>query len=72
MESEAHIGHDNVVNIGKESAGGVISVFSGPESVESSDPADEATLLCKLLVDEGGNGTQGHEPGSLNDVHLLE
>ena len=69
MEMKGHVGHYDVICEGEQSAGGVVSEFSGPESIESSDPTEEATLLGKFFVDEGGEGSEGDEPGPLYEVH---
>ena len=72
MEEEAHVGDDDVVDVGEETIGWVVAELSGSEGIETADPAEDATLLGELVVDEGRNGSQSHEPGPLDEVHLLE
>lgn len=69
MESEAHVRHYDVIDVCKQSAGWVIAEFPGPKGIEFTDPANQPTLLGDLFVDEGGEGTETHKPGSLDEVH---
>lgn len=57
MEEEAHIGDDELVNVGEELIGGMIAELTGSEGVEATDPAQESALLSQLFVDKGGHGT---------------
>jgi len=72
MEEEAHVCDDDVVDVGEQLVGGVVAELTRPEGVEAADAAEQSALLGEVLIDEGGDGAQGHEPGPLNVVHLLE
>ena len=71
MEEEGHVGYDDMVGVCKEFAGGVVAEFSGSEGVESTDSSDESAFFGQFFVDEGGDGSEGDEPSSLYEVHLL-
>ena len=72
MEEEAHVRDDDVVGIGKQFAGWMVAEFSGSEGVETTDSADESALFGEFFIDEGSDGSEGYQPSSLNEVHLLE
>lgn len=72
MEEEAHVGDDDVVDVGEEAVGRVVAELSGSEGIEPADPAEETALLGEFVVDEGGDGSECDEPGPLDEVHLLE
>ena len=61
-----------MVSIGQQFGSGVVAEFTGSEGVEASDPSEDSTLVGKFFVDEAADGSQGNEPGSLDEVHLLE
>ena len=72
MEEESHVGDHEVVDVGEQLVGGVVSELAGTEGIEAADATEQSALLGQILVDEGCDGTQGHQPGPLNVVHLLE
>lgn len=53
MEEEAHVGDDDVVDVGEEAVGRVVAELSGSEGIEPADPAEETALLGEFVVDEG-------------------
>lgn len=72
MEEKAHVGYDDVVDVGEKFVGGVVAKFSGAKGIEASDFAKQPAFLGELFVDQGGQGAEGHEPGPLDVVHLLD
>ena len=72
VEKEAHVGNDDLVYVGQQVVGRVVSELSMSEGVETADPANESWLFSEFVVDEGGDGSQGNKPSSLDVVHLLE
>lgn len=71
MEEEAHIGNDDMVHVGQQLVGGVVAEFAGTEGIEAANATEQSALLSQFFIDEGGDGTEGDEPGPLNIVHLL-
>lgn len=71
MEEEAHVGNDDVVDVGQQLVGGVVAELAGTEGIEAPDATEQSALLGQFLIDEGSDGTEGDEPGPLNIVHLL-
>ncbi len=71
MEEEAHVANDEMVNVCEQLVGRMVAELAGAEGVEAANATKQSALLGQFLIDEGGDGTEGDEPGPLNIVHLL-
>lgn len=53
MKEEAHVGDDEMVDVGEQLIGGVVAELTRSEGIEAADPAEESAFLGELFVDEG-------------------
>jgi|GWRWMinimDraft_12_1066020.scaffolds.fasta_scaffold148734_2 hypothetical protein len=72
MEEESHIGDNDVIDVGKQLIGWMISKLTRPKRVEAAYATEQSALLSQLFVDKTRQWSQGNKPGPLNIVHLLE
>lgn len=59
MEEEAHVGDNNVIDIGKKFISWMISKLSGPKGVETSDSSEKSAFLSKFFIDKGAYRFKG-------------
>ena len=57
MEQQSSVWYNDVVDVSKEFAWGMIAELSRAKCIEATDSAKHSTLLSKFFIDKAGDGS---------------